>query len=227
MTETVCAVIPMFNEGTVLHGVLAGLLPHVDEVICIDDGSTDGSQDLAVRAGATVLRHSVNLGQGAALQTGFDYVMHHTTHQHVITFDADGQHRPEDAIVMLNTAREQHLDVVLGTRIRAGTAIPRTRRLIQRGALWFSRRTTGLALTDTHNGLRVLSRLAVSGLRITQPGMAHASELEAGIARLGLTWVEVPVSIMYDAYSLSKGQSNINAVNVVYDLAIARLRAVT
>lgn len=224
MTSTVCAVVPMYNEGTVLSSVLAGLVAHVDEVVCVDDGSSDESSRIARVAGATVLRHAVNLGQGAALQTGFDYVLRHTAHSHVITFDADGQHHPNDALAMLHTARTQELDVVLGTRNWAESAMPQSRRLILRGALWFSRRSSGLALTDTHNGLRVLSRMALTGLRITQPGMAHASELEKSIAKLGLSWAEVPVSITYDAYSLAKGQSNLNAVNVLYDLAIAWLR---
>lgn len=224
MDSTVCAIVPVYNEAQVLDRVLRDLIPHVDEVIVVDDGSSDDSVRIARDAGATVLRHAVNLGQGGALQTGFDHVLRATTHAHAITFDSDGQHDVQDALRMLEVARAERLDVVLGTRIRSATA-PAARRFLLRGALWFSRRTTGLDLTDTHNGLRVLGRHALGRIRITQPGMAHASEIEAQIARLGLTWAEVPVTITYDAYSTAKGQSNLNAVNILFDLAMSKLGA--
>jgi glycosyltransferase involved in cell wall biosynthesis len=221
---TSCAVVRVYNEAPVLAEVLVGLRPVVDEVVCIDDGSSDGSARIAALAGATVVRHAVNLGGGAALRTGLEYALHRTTHAHVVCFDADGQHRPEDAARMLGTARRTGVDVVLGTRDRDEASMPASRRALLRAALWYSRRTSGLALTDTHNGLRVFSREALAQIRLSQPGMAYASELEASIARAGLSWAEVPVSIRYDAYSLSKGQSNLNAVNIVCDLMLARLQ---
>lgn len=225
MAGTVCVVMPVYNEASVLRRVLEGLVPHVDEVICVDDGSSDDSARIARGAGATVLRHAVNLGQGGALQTGFDHVLRSTAHEHVITFDSDGQHHADDALRMVELARAEDLDIVLGTRIRSA-AIPAGRRLVLRAALWFSRRTTGLELTDTHNGLRLLSRRALRRIRLSQHGMAHASELEGQVARSGLAWSEMQVTITYDDYTLGKGQSNLNAVNVVYDLVMSRLRAV-
>ncbi len=222
--ETCCAVVRVFNEGTVLADVLDGLAPHVDEIVCVDDGSTDASVAIARAAGATVLRHAVNLGGGAALRTGLEYALTRTTHAHTVTFDADGQHRPVDARDMIALARRTGVDVVLGTRDRSEATMPTSRRLLLRAALWYSRRTTGLALTDTHNGLRVFSRSALSQIRLTQSSMAYASELESSIARAGLSWTEAPVSIVYDDYSRSKGQPNLNAVNIVYDLMLSRLQ---
>ena len=114
--------------------------------------------------------------------------------------------------------------MVLGSR-SLGTVQdqPPLRRAVLRRALLFTRATTGLPLSDSHNGLRVLSRQAVAVLRLRQRGMAHASELLMAIARSGLTWVEHPVNISYTEYSLSKGQSNLNAFNVLYDLTVDRL----
>jgi glycosyltransferase involved in cell wall biosynthesis len=223
---TCCAVVRVYDEGRVLAGVLADLAPHVDEIICVDDGSRDDSVEIARRAGATVVRHAVNLGGGAALRTGLEYALTRTNHAHVITFDADGQHRATDAARMLAVARTAGTEVVLGTRDRAERSMPRSRRLLLTAALWFSRRTTGLALSDTHNGLRVLSRSALAHIHLTQPGMAYASELEASIARAGLSWTEVDVAIVYNDYSVSKGQRNLNAVNIVCDLALSRLQRV-
>lgn len=222
--ETCCAVVRVYNEGKVLGAVLAELKPYVDEIICVDDGSSDDSVEIARRLGATVVHHAINLGGGAALRTGLDYALTRTRHGHVITFDADGQHRPQDAARMVHVARTTGTEVVLGTRDRREASMPRSRRLLLTAALWFSRRTTGLALTDTHNGLRVFSRSALVHIRLTQSSMAYASELESSIARAGLSWTEVDVSIVYDDYSLSKGQQNLNAVNIVYDLVISRLQ---
>ncbi len=228
MTSTACVVVPIFNEAKVLASVLETLLDSFEHVVCIDDGSTDGSAAIADASGAVVLRHAVNLGQGAALQTGIDYVLRFTSFQHIVTFDADGQHDVTDALAMLAHARAAGVDVVLGSRTIGSTIDqPVARRLLLSAGLRFSRWTTGLALTDTHNGLRVLSRTALQTLKLRQPGMAYATELETHIARRELSWVEHPVSIRYSEYSRSKGQGNLNAFNILFDLFAARLGSPT
>ena len=219
------AVVPAYNEGAVIADVVAELRAHFDHVLVVDDGSRDTTAYAAKGAGARVVRHRVNLGQGAALQTGFDLALAQPHVRYVVTVDADGQHRPEDAVALLELAREADLQVVLGTRHGGDTAMPWARRQLLRAALRFSRATTGLALTDTHNGLRVVRRDALTRLRLAHNGMAHASELEGHVARLGLTWAEAPVTVRYTAYSRGKGQSGLNAVNILFDLATARLRA--
>ena len=222
------ALVPAFNESTVVAEVVAELRSLFDHVVVVDDGSRDTTAYAAKGAGAVVLRHRVNLGQGAALQTGFDHALSRPGIRYVVTVDADGQHRAEDAVALLELARAADLQVVLGTRYTADLRpqdMPWSRRLLLRAALRFSRATTGLALTDTHNGLRVLRRDALTRLRLVHNGMAHASELEHHVARLGLTWAEAPVTVRYTAYSRAKGQSGLNAVNIIFDLATARLRA--
>jgi glycosyltransferase involved in cell wall biosynthesis len=217
--------VPMLNESSTIATVVSDLRRHFDHVLCIDDGSTDDCAEVARMAGAVVLRHPVNLGQGAALQTGFDYLARRTTATHAVTFDADGQHLADDARRMCDLAQEQGLDVVLASRFLGTTdAMPLARRVVLRGAIWFSRRTSGLPLTDTHNGLRVLNRHAFETIKLRQPRMAYASELENGIVRHGLTWSEAPATVVYTEYSRRKGQQNINAVNIVFDLALQRLR---
>ena len=98
--------------------------------------------------------------------------------------------------------------------------------MVLRAAIGFTRVTTGLAVTDTHNGLRVLSRSAAAKIRITHAGMAHASEVLHEIARHKFVYKEVPVQIDYTEYSRAKGQSNLNAVNILHDLVSARIRSV-
>jgi glycosyltransferase involved in cell wall biosynthesis len=225
--DDVAVVVPMYNEAAVISGVVSALSASFPRVICVDDGSTDGSGELAGAAGATVVRHHHNLGQGAALQTGVTYALRNPTTQYVVTFDADGQHRLDDAIKMIEVARAERVDVVLGSRFLATATdgMPRTRKTMLRAAVVFTRLSSGLAVTDAHNGLRVLSRRAASTLHITLNGMAHASEVLDQIARSRLTWREVPVTIDYTDYSRAKGQPNINAVNISLDLLGRRLRS--
>lgn len=222
----VAVVVPMYNEATVIGNVVRDLGGAFDRVICVDDGSRDASGKLARAAGAVVVTHPVNLGQGAALQTGIRFALEDGHIQFVVTFDADGQHRVVDAARLVDAARHQAVDVVLGSRFAAGgggVAVPRARRAVLAAGVAFTRATTGLALTDAHNGLRVLTRTAAERIDLTQTGMAHASELLSQIARHRLSYVEVPVTIDYTDYSRSRGQSNINALNILFDLGLARL----
>jgi polyprenyl-phospho-N-acetylgalactosaminyl synthase len=222
----VVVVVPMFNEATSVGAVVRDLRWSFSRVVCVDDGSSDESARVAAEAGATVIRHPVNLGQGAALQTGFAYALADPAVTHVVTFDSDGQHRRVDAEAMLEIARSEDVDVVLGSRFLTGqdAQVPWLRSLVLRAATRFTRATTGLDLTDTHNGLRVLNRRAVGTMDLTLDGMAHASQLLSRVARHRLSYVEVPVTITYTEYSRVRGQSNVNALNIAFDLALERLR---
>ena len=223
--QTACVVVPMYNEAAVVGAVIRDLRSQFELVICVDDGSHDDSASIADNAGAVVVRHEVNLGQGAALRTGIDYALCEPAVQHIITFDADGQHNAPDAVALLTLARQAKVDVVLGSRfLGAKSAIPRGRRLLLLSAILFTRITTGLRLTDTHNGLRVFSRSAARRLNLRQPGMAHASEILARIAQLKLSYLEASVSVNYDDYSRAKGQANLNTINILHELALAHLR---
>ncbi len=225
-TDDTWVLVPAFNEAATISAVIGDLCAAFSRVLCVDDGSSDATASLARAAGAVVVRHPVNLGQGAALQTGFDYVLRYTTARHCVTFDADGQHLVSDAVRMADRARATGVDVVLASRFLGSTTdMPRLRRLTLRGALVFSKWYDGLQVTDTHNGLRVLSRHALESIRLTLPRMAYASELQSAISHRGLSYLEEPVSVIYTDYSRRKGQHNLNAVNIIFDLAARRMRA--
>jgi glycosyltransferase involved in cell wall biosynthesis len=222
----VCVIVRMYNEATRVGPIITALRAHFGEVVCVDDGSTDGSSEVAHASGATVIRHAQNLGGGAALETGFAYVRQYSNASWAITFDADGQHRVQDALAMVQRARDEQVDVVLASRFRGSSQnMPWSRRIVLKAGTAFTRLTTRLPVSDTHNGLRVFNRRALAGINLTHAGMAYASEIMAAIRRHDLTWVEEPVTILYDDYSLAKGQSSLNAVNIVFDLTMARLRA--
>lgn len=225
--DDVCVIVPVYNEQQTIATTVSDLRRSFDHVVCVDDGSSDGSADLARAAGATVLRHVVNQGQGAALRTGFDYVQRFTTAAYAVTFDADGQHLVEDAVRMVGRARAETVDVVLASRFTGATEqMPLVREMILRAAVRFTRLTSRLDVTDTHNGLRVLSRDALERIDLRMPRMAYASELLDAIVPAGLSYVEEPTTVIYTDYSRLKGQRNSNAFNILFDLAVRRLRAV-
>lgn len=201
--------------GSVIEDVLREF-PHV---VCVDDGSSDDSVVVARAAGAHVVEHPINLGQGASLQTAFDFALRDPLMTEVVTFDADGQHQIADAVGMVRKLREEGLDVVVGSRfLDERTQLSTAKRVLLRTAARYTRWTTGMALTDAHNGLRVLSRDLVAKVHITQYRMAHASELIEQIGGLNAKWAEFPTHIVYSAYSKSKGQPLLNAVNILVEL---------
>jgi len=223
--DDVCVIVPVFNEQLTIATTVSSLLQTFPHVVCVDDGSTDGSAELARAAGATVLRHQVNLGQGAALQTGFDHAVMYAGARYVVTFDADGQHLVEDAVRMVRHARESGVDVVLASRFTGATeGMPFARGVVLRAAVHFTRWTAGLAVTDTHNGLRVLNDRALRTIRLQLPRMAYASELLNAIVPAGLSYCEVPTTVLYTSYTRTKGQRNSNSLNILFDLAVSRLR---
>lgn len=212
-------VIPLFNEATVIRGVIEQARQIFPLVVVVDDGSADDSARQAELAGAVVVRHPVNLGQGAALQTGFRYLLERTETVYAVTFDADGQHSAQDAADMVRAARQEDLAVVLGSRFLKGPSpVGWLKRLVLRTAAAVSSRTSGMRLTDAHNGLRVLRRDALERLDLRQNRMAHASEIVRQIGAMGLPWREFPVTITYTEYSKAKGQSLWNSVNILVDL---------
>jgi glycosyltransferase involved in cell wall biosynthesis len=212
-------VIPMYNEGTVIGEVVADVRRTFPHVVCIDDGSSDDSVARARSAGAVVIEHPINLGQGAALQTGFDYALSDPTMTEVVSFDADGQHQVGDAVGMVAKLRAENLDAVIGSRfLDKRTKVSNAKRAVLRTAAWYTRVTTSMALTDAHNGLRVLSRNVLESVRITQNRMAHASELVDLLGGLKIPWAEYPTHIVYTEYSKGKGQSLLNSVNILVEL---------
>lgn len=214
-------IIPAFNEETVISDVVSGILPLADRVVVVDDGSTDRTAQVAASAGATVIRHALNRGQGASLQTGIAWALRAGADL-IVTFDADGQHQPSDVVDLLRPLQEGRAEVTLGSRFLRPSAVPASRRLLLRVATLFTRLVSGLKVSDTHNGLRAFTRDAAMRIQIHQDRMAHASEILDEIRMLGLSFVEVPVSIHYSDYSRHKGQSGFGALRVLWDYLIGR-----
>jgi glycosyltransferase involved in cell wall biosynthesis len=200
-------IIPAFNEEKTIHQVVCNLmLSGYENIVVVDDGSVDSTAYLAQQAGAVVIKHMVNRGQGAALETGNEYArMNYATH--VVHFDGDGQFNPKDIEHALAFLEQNQLDVVIGSRfLDSRSKIP----FLKKKILFPIGRTinfllTKLTLTDVHNGFRVLSHNALSVLRITQDRMAHNSEINLLIREKQLRYAEFPVEVKYFEYGQGIG----------------------
>jgi polyprenyl-phospho-N-acetylgalactosaminyl synthase len=216
-------IVPAYNEASSIGGAVTSLRLEGYQVVVVDDGSIDVTADVAQRAGATVLQHCQNLGQGAALQTGITFCLRSKA-QFICTFDADGQHCAEDVQRMWNRLISQDFDIVLGSRFLGDSpGISSSRKLLLKIAVLFTRLHSGLKLTDAHNGLRLMRAEAASKLALRHLGMAHASEIVDRIAHLKLKYCEFPVTVLYTQYSKAKGQSGSDSIRVVMDLIIGRM----
>ena len=214
-------VVPLYNEATVIGQVIDDAKGTFANIVCVDDGSSDGSATIARKHGARVIEHPFNLGQGAALQTGMEFVRRQTNARYNVTFDGDGQHSVADAAAMVDRARADDLAIIFGSRfLDDATQVGWSKKLVLKTAAAVTKPQTGLDLTDAHNGLRLLRRDALQQVVLRQDGMAHASEIVSQLACTGLPWAEMPVHIAYTDYSKAKGQSLLNSVNILVDLVM-------
>jgi glycosyltransferase involved in cell wall biosynthesis len=218
----VWVVIAAYNEASVIARVVDEVKRRGYAVVVVDDGSSDCTAGASASADA-VVRHPINLGQGAALQTGIDFAVERDADV-IVTFDADGQHRAADIEKLVRAIRIADVDFALGSRFLGGSnGMPATRRILLKAATLFTQLTTGLRISDTHNGLRAMTRHGAGVIRLRQNRMAHASEMLSQIAASGLGYIEVPVTIEYSAYSLAKGQTIGDALMILLDLFACRL----
>lgn len=223
--QHVFVVIPAFNEDTVLCSTVDAVLAAGYSVVVVDDGSDVPARTLLEGLPVHCLRHEVNLGQGAALRTGCDFALSQGA-RIVVHFDADGQHDPSLIAKLIAPVARGDADVALGSRFLMpadGVEVPAAKRLLLKGGIFVSWIFTGIWLTDSHNGLRALSRSAAMQVRLEENGFAHATEILDLIRRLRLRWTEIPVAIHYTEYSLAKGQSIFNSFNILIDLLLRRV----
>ncbi len=224
MNPDVQIIVPVYNEAKVVRSTIQGLSKSFANIVCVNDGSTDNSFGEISKTKATIVSHPINLGQGAALQTGIDFALQNKNADYFVTFDSDGQHQVEDIKRMLDYIRHHDVDIVLGSRF-LGTAenIPSAKRIMLKLAVKFTNRASGIKLTDAHNGLRVFNRRVAENLNILNPDFSHASEVIETIATKQFKYKELPVTIVYSDYSKSKGQSMFNAINMGLDILFDRI----
>jgi polyprenyl-phospho-N-acetylgalactosaminyl synthase len=219
----ILVVVPVYNEKAIMVNTLTELIQLGYTVIVVDDGSDEPVSNLVGHLPITILRHRVNLGQGAALQTAFAYVKKYNP-AIVVTFDADGQHDVADIPAMIAPIQSQRADIVLGSRFLPGAGkIGASKKMVLQLARFINFLLSGALLSDAHNGFRALNRLALEKIELTENRMAHASEILFETRRNKLRFCEVPVHIRYTDYSKQKGQSTWDSIKILFDLVLHKL----
>ncbi len=224
MKKDAFIVIAAYNEEHAVPKVVAELhKAGYQQVIVVDDGSKDNTFPAAVNAGATVLQHVINRGQGAALKTGIDYA-HEQGAEIIVTFDADGQHRVQDLQAIIKPVAEGTADVTFGSRfLGKESRIPLLRKVLLKGSIFVLWLFYGVRMTDAHNGFRALSRYAAQKIRITADRMAHASEFVEEVHRRQLKFQEVPVIIRYTEETLKRGHGSLaEAFRILYTMIMKK-----
>jgi glycosyltransferase involved in cell wall biosynthesis len=219
----VWVVIAAYNEEAHLSETLRAVCASWPCVVLVDDGSTDATSAVAVRYPVWVLRHVINCGQGAALQTGIDFALSRGA-AIVVTFDADGQHQADEMERLVAPVRAGQVEVALGSRFLGKVeGMPWGRWLVLKLGVLYTRIFSRIRVTDTHNGFRALSRRAAQVIRITHNGMAHASEILDQVRRHGLGYCEVPVTVRYTASTMAKGQNSWNGLWIIGQLLLGKM----
>ena len=214
--QKVCVIVPFFNEEQVINKVISELIRENYKVLAVDDVSTDSSYEKIKDLECTIIRHPQNFGQGAAIQTGMSFAKLNPNLYFFVTFDSDGQHQVLNIESVLNPVVKDEADIVFGTRFQDDlTKITFLKKVIIKLAVKYTQLSTGVALTDTHNGFRAFNRLSIEKIKLTFPGMTHASEFVGKAGENHLRIKEVPVHVLYTKYSKRKGQSLWNAINIL------------
>jgi len=219
---------PAYNEAPKIGRVILDITAKgYKNILVIDDGSRDNTARIAKNAGAEVLSHIINRGQGAALRTGMKYLREAYNPDIIITFDADGQHQIEDIPTLTQPIIEGNIDIVLGSRfLDKKTKIPLLRKMILKCGVIFTNTLSNIKLTDTHNGLRALGKRAIESIKISHRGMEHASDIVDEITKHKLRYKEIPVHIAYTDYSKQKGTNkNIDFIKMGIKILFNKIKS--
>lgn len=222
--KSIFVIVPCYNEGKVIRETISSLLKKDYSVVVVDDGSTDDTRKRIRDLPVHYLRHRVNLGQGAALQTGIDFARKKDA-AYMVTFDADGQHDADDINGMYEALLSNNADFVLGSRFLPGSKsnISRSRSFVLNLARYVNYLVSGILLSDAANGLRLFTSHGANMIRLTENKMAHATQFQMLIARNKIRYCEYPNSIRYNDYSKSKGLRNVDGLKIFFEIFLYKI----
>ncbi len=224
-SKKIYIVIPAYNEETGIASVISHLKDFgYENILVVNDGSNDYTEEKAREAGAEVLNQIINRGQGAALRTGIEYLREVYAPDIIVTFDADGQHQAKDIAAIIKPLIEEKFDIVLGSRfLNKKSNAPLLRKIVLKAGIIFTNFISNIKLTDTHNGFRALGKKAIQKINISHRGMEHASDIIDEITKNKLRYKEVPVEIIYTDYSRAKGQRTSGFAKIGIKILIKKL----
>ena len=217
--------IPLYNDEKMILNVIKSLNNNgYENIVVVDDGSEDkGYEKVMENTHTTLAKHIINRGQGAALQTGAEIAISNGA-KYIVHFDSDGQHDAKDLDHMLDKLVRGKYDIVLGSRFLQKNDIPFKKRILLKGGIIFTYALSHIWLTDVHNGLRIMTAETAKRMNLQHDRMEHASEILDKIGLLNLKYAEVPVTIHYTKYSMSKGQSIFNSLSIAWKLILAKFK---
>lgn len=222
--KSIFVIIPCYNEAKVVRQTVTTVLEKGYSVVVVDDCSKDGSKKQLADLPIYYLRHRVNMGQGAALQTGIDFAKRNGA-RYFVTFDADGQHDSNDIQGMIGFLEKENADIVFGSRFMEGaqTNVSRSRSFALNFGRYINYLVSGIMLSDSFNGLRLLTRTAAEKIRLTENRMTHPVEILMITASKKLKYAEYPVRIHYSDYSKSKGLKNKDGIRILFEIILYKI----
>ena len=224
LNTDIFVIIPCYNEAAVIRNTVIEVLRHGYNVVIIDDSSKDNSKNELKGLPVYYLRHRVNLGQGAALQTGIDFALKKGA-KYFVTFDADGQHDSDDISGMVALLEKEKADIVFGSRFLPGakTNVSRSRSFALNLGRYINYFTSGILLSDSFNGMRIFSKAAAEKIKLTENRMSHPVQLLMLTAAGKLKYTEYPVAIHYSDYSKKKGLKNKDGIKILIEILLYKI----
>lgn len=190
--------VPAYNEGKTIYSVAANSKKHLDIIMVVDDGSTDNTRKEAENAGAIVLEHCKNLGKGATLKTGFEYILKNFPQgEAVITLDADGQHNPDEIPKLIKTFKQTGADLILGERLINRKEMSFSRRVGNNLVSWLISQKIRQKIADSQTGFRLISKRFLENLNLESSGYGTETEILLAAAKNKFLINTVSVSATY------------------------------
>jgi glycosyltransferase involved in cell wall biosynthesis len=223
-SKSIFVIISCYNEAKVVKKTVLEILEKGYSVVVVDDCSKDGSKKQLTGLPIYYLRHRVNMGQGAALQTGIDFAKRKGA-KYFVTFDADGQHDRNDIEGMMQVIEKEKSDIVFGSRFLPGakTNATNSRTFVLNTARYVNYLVSGIMLSDAYNGLRLFDRKAADSIRLTENKMAHATQFQVLAAKNKLKFSEYPNNIQYTEYSTRKGLRNWDGIKIFFEILLYKI----
>ena len=223
--DNIYILIPVFNEKKVIKKLILNLKKNFKYIIAVNDGSYDGNREILEELDIILINHPINLGQGAAIKTGLEYINNYLNGHAVITFDADGQHSVEDAVLFADNILTTDKDIIFGSRfIKNSVNVPFLKKIMLKTATLITNQFLSLNLTDTHNGLKAIKTSVLQKINLSIDGYAFETELIIEIAKNQIPYIELPTDIKYTEYSKQKGQGILNSIRIFEDIIFKLIR---
>lgn len=223
MLSSIYILIPVYNEEKKIESVVAELSSVFVNIVTVNDGSSDSTKEILESLDVISLNHSINLGQGAAISTGFKYIQGLKNAFAVVTFDADGQHSVDDAKAFAEEILLCEEEIIFGSRfIDSAANIPFIKKIALSVVVFFTNRFSRITLSDAHNGLKAIKKNCLSKIDINIDGFGFESQIIHQVSKKRITFKEMPTNTTYTSYSKNKGQKLINGFLILEDLFKSR-----